>query len=211
MPIQFVNPLCSTLKELKLSGEYGCDNATNECGYAFAMRHLPKLEIAELSEVHTIKVVKLLYQIRTVNQEGFEEAWRTGASRLGLDVESPSFFSGNNELLLHHFLYFMHFTLFYMTGMLSVKKLERVPINDPCSLQAVSSFCSCELEMVEFVEIRDDSPSSSDISEERIDKGNEGERAKYKHKLADELEIIAKNWSTVRIFLQYLCNLKSYW
>ena len=95
--------------------------------------------------------------------------------------------------------------------MLSVKKLERVPINDPCSLQAVSSFCSCELEMVEFVEIRDDSPSSSDISEERIDKGNEGERAKYEHKLADELEIIAKNWATVRIFLfQYFCNLKSY-
>ena len=76
-----------------------------------------------------------------------------------------------------------------------MKKLGRVPINDPCSLRAVSSLCPCELELVEFVEIRDNSSSSSGSGSGSGESAYDGEQ-----KLAEELEIITKYWSTVRIF-----------
>jgi len=96
IPSQFVNPLCTSLKELLLKGCFkSVICAPPKSVYAFALRHIPKLEVAELV-VPTIQVVKLLNQVRAVHENGFETAWRKAASTLGLVVESPvSFFSGN--------------------------------------------------------------------------------------------------------------------
>jgi len=95
IPIEFLNPLCSTLQELILDRWRwrDCDCVSPVTTFAFALRHLPKLENAEL-EVPTIKVVKLLYQLGYVNQKPFEKAWRKAASIVGLDASSPTFCSG---------------------------------------------------------------------------------------------------------------------
>jgi len=95
IPIEFLNPLCSTLQELILDRWRwrDCDCVSPVTTFAFALRHLPKLENAEL-EVPTIKVVKLLYQVGFVDQKSFEKAWRKAASTIGLDASSPTFCSG---------------------------------------------------------------------------------------------------------------------
>jgi len=103
IPCEFLNHLCSTLKELILGGRHNQSFFTTNhfCnfdygGCAFALRHLPKLEILDAYYLSTIKVVELLYTLRDVDQRPFEEAWRGAANRLGLDAASSSFtfFSG---------------------------------------------------------------------------------------------------------------------
>jgi len=105
LPEQFLNPLCTTLKEVKIEAKnsmyfgFHSRKVKLQSSYAFALRHLFKLEHADLEDHPTINLVELLYQIGDVKQESFEEAWREAASRLGLDViEPPSFFPGNFDL-----------------------------------------------------------------------------------------------------------------
>ena len=76
--------------------------------------------------------------------------------------------------------------------MLSLKKLESVPINDPYSLRAVSFYCS-KLEEVGFVE-ENDSKSSSDESPEKL----------------NDSEIIMKAWpKVIWIFINLFVNNKN--
>lgn len=105
LPEQFLNPLCTTLKEVKIEAAFSryfwfhSRKVKLQSSYAFALRHLFKLEHADLEDHPTINLVELLYQIGDVKQESFEEAWREAASRLGLDVIEPSsFFPGNFNL-----------------------------------------------------------------------------------------------------------------
>jgi len=120
LPEQFLNPLCTTLKEVKIEALYTMyfgffsRKVKLQSSYAFAIRHLSKLEHADLEDYPTIDLVELLYRIGEVNREGFNEAWREAASRLGLDViEPPCFVSGNLNLFpsfLFHILtiYLVH-------------------------------------------------------------------------------------------------------
>ncbi len=105
IPLQFLNPLCLTLKELILdSRKLEALKSVCESVYAFALRHLPQLEkIGVEPYLKPIEILKLLYQaMDTYDQKPFEEAWRKAASRLGLDVASPvTFFPGK-----YFYLYF---------------------------------------------------------------------------------------------------------
>jgi len=109
IPLQFLNPLCSTLKEMILDTQkpdtFHC-KYIKETVYAFALRHLPMLEKMDLGDevgrvfpFTQVEAIKLLYYHasgRNSDQKPFEEAWRKAASRLGLDVASPvTFFAGN--------------------------------------------------------------------------------------------------------------------
>jgi len=111
--------------------------------------------------------------------------------------------------------------------MLSLKKLDWVPINDSCSLLAVSFLCQSELEEVGFEDgdgdssesdsseansdIDDDdeesssssSPSSSkQMSDDGEKSDDEGESIEddESYEMTDDPEIIMKAWSKVGIF-----------
>ncbi len=99
IPSELLNPLCSTLKKLIIDqSSLGVPRQDSNSTFAFALRHLPYLEYLGLdkgSYYFPFCVVKQLYQVgNAVCQKGFEMAWRTAASSIGLDVASPTFFSG---------------------------------------------------------------------------------------------------------------------
>lgn len=81
IPCEFLNPLCSTLKELTILEQH--NDLPTLC---FALRHFPKLENLDVFYLDTIKMINLFYSLRDVDQKPFEEAWS-----LGLDVASSSF------------------------------------------------------------------------------------------------------------------------
>ncbi len=106
IPFQFLNPLCSTLKELILDPQefYSYDSKFSvDSVFAFALRHLHMLEKIDVGTYHLLTIleaIKLLHQVfcknsRNLNQTPFEVTWRHAASHLGLHVASPvTFFPG---------------------------------------------------------------------------------------------------------------------
>jgi len=192
VPPEFLNPLCSTLRELHYFDEWRgfIPDPFTDSLLAFALRHLPELVTQTPSHDKVIPLIKLIYKTEKmleVRQLNFGEACRKAAHSIGFQVNplippTNLNYDGkdiNWSIFLFQIIYIY---ILHLKDFLSLKKLDNVPLNSANTLKAIGCFCP-QLEEVQLF------ARKSDID-------------------VDELQSILNEWPKVCVFFLIITAFK---